>query len=76
MPSSNSSFTGQQAPCGKSVDGHCHEDRDDEGLVVYDLYFACGCRSMRHEFHDGSMSRKIVHHSGKVLADEFISEHS
>ena len=76
MPSSSNSFTGQKAPCGQSVDGQCHEDRDDEGLIVRDLFYACGCRSLHHEFHDGSLTRKIVHHNGHVLVDEFISEHS
>jgi hypothetical protein len=76
MPESTKAFADKQAPCGRTVDGHCHEDRDEEGLVVYDEFFACGCRSIRHEFHDGSMSRKVVHHNGRVLVDEFISEHS
>jgi hypothetical protein len=76
MPSSSSSVTNQTAPCGRTVDMTCHEDRDDDGLVVHDLFYACGCRSLRHEFHDGSMSRRIIRHDGHVLVDEFESEHS
>jgi hypothetical protein len=43
---------------------------DHEGLVTEDLRYSCGCRSTREEFHDGSVHRMVVHHSGKVLADE------
>jgi hypothetical protein len=52
------------------------QDRDDEGLVVSDMYYACGCRSIRHEYHDGSLCRRIVRHDGRVLVDELIAEHS
>jgi hypothetical protein len=69
------SFQHEQAPCGRVVDCQCHDDRDDEGLIIHDLFYACGCRSMRHEYHDGSLSRKIVHHNGHVLVDELIAEH-
>ena len=43
---------------------------DHEGLVTEDLRYSCGCRSTREEFHDGSCHRMVVHHNGKVLADE------
>lgn len=76
MPSSSNSFANQQAPCGQHVDGEIHEDRDEEGLFVEDLFYSCGCRKIRHEFHDGSMSLRVVHHNGQVLLDQFISEHS
>ena len=26
----------------------------------------------RHEYHDGSVSRKVVHHNGKILVDELL----
>ena len=68
-------FESQQAPCGKVVGGQCHEDHDDEGLIINDLFFACGCRTIRHEYHDGSLSQRIVHHNGHVLVDELIAEH-
>ena len=76
MPDSSSDLKNRQAPCGQTVECECHEDRDDEGLVVFDEFYSCGCRALRHEFHDGSMSRMVVHHNGRILVDEFISEHS
>ena len=38
-------FTSELAPCGKTVDGEHYRDEDDEGLVISDQYFACGCRT-------------------------------
>jgi hypothetical protein len=70
----DSGFTGRQAPCGQVVAVDSHEDLDDDDVQVTEsLSFACGCRSIRHEYHDGSMSRKVIHHNGKVLVDEFQS---
>jgi hypothetical protein len=66
----------QAAPCGQIVEAECCDDRDDEGLVISDIYYACGCRSIRHEYHDGSVTRRIVRHDGTVLIDELIAEHS
>jgi hypothetical protein len=74
-PVGTTSFHDKKAPCGRLVDGECHEDHDDEGLLINDLFYACGCRSLRHEYHDGSLSRKVVHHDGHVLVDEVIAEH-
>jgi len=65
-------FTGQQAPCGRIVDGHSYLDRDEDALVTEELLFACGCVSIRHEYHDGSFSRKVVHHNGNILLDELL----
>ena len=72
MPSTKTSFT-DRAPCGRTVDGERVRDRDeDEGCVVTDeMFYACGCRDIRHEYHDGGVSRKVVRHDGKVLVDEF-----
>ena len=47
-----------------------YSDRDDDGLVVEHLHFACGCQNFRDEFHDGSCTRKVVHHNGKVLVED------
>ena len=58
------------------MDEECREERDDEGLVISDIYYACGCRSIRHEYHDGTVCRRVVRHDGTVLVDELISEHS
>ena len=73
MAPGTTSFTSQQAPCGKMVDGECHEDHDDDGLIVNDVFYRCGCRTVRHEYHDGSMTRRVVHHNGHILVDELIS---
>ena len=67
-------FQSQRAPCGRLVDGESHEDQDEQGLVIHDVYYACGCQSIFHEYHDGSISRKIVHHDGTCLVDELIAE--
>jgi len=63
-------FTNEQAPCGSIVDGEHFRDQDDDGLVIDHLRYACGCQSVRHEFHDGSLHRRVVHHNGRVVADE------
>jgi hypothetical protein len=63
-------FKGGQAPCGRIVDGETFEDKDEEVLVTQELCYACGCVSIRHEYHDGSVAHKVVHHNGHVLLDE------
>ena len=69
-----SGFQGKQAPCGQIVSVESHEDLDDDEVQVTEsLTFACGCSSIRHEYHDGSVSRKVIRHDGKVLVDEFLS---
>lgn len=73
MARKNTSFKGQQAPCGRIADGESYQDRDDDALLTEELDYACGCRSIRHEYHDGSMSRKVVRHDGTVLVDELLS---
>jgi hypothetical protein len=69
-------FQSRQAPCGRVVDGESNDDEDKEGLVTHDDYYACGCRTVRHELHDGSICHKVVRHDGKVLVDELVGEHS
>jgi hypothetical protein len=75
MPATHNRFTGEQAPCGRIVDGERYQDQDEQCLVSDELFYACGCRSIRHEYHDGSVSRKVVRHDGTVLVDELIAEH-
>ena len=48
-------FTNEKAPCGRTVDGERFRDRDDECLLSDELFYDCGCRSIRHEYHDGSV---------------------
>jgi hypothetical protein len=69
----NTSFQSQQAPCGQVVNGESYQDQDDEILVTEELDYACGCRTIRHEYHDGSVSAKVVRHDGRVLVDELLS---
>lgn len=73
MALTNTSFTDRQAPCGRTVDGKRYEDRDEEMMLTEELDYACGCRSVRHEYHDGSVSRKLIRHDGTVLVDELLS---
>ena len=61
---------GLQAPCGSIVDGETYEDQDDEVVLTRETFYSCGCQSFQHEYHDGSISRKIVRHDGRVLIDE------
>ena len=69
----NGSFTGQQAPCGRNVSGDNYEDHDDEVVVTTETIYSCGCTSINHHYHDGSVSQKIVRHDGRVLIDELLS---
>ena len=64
---------GQHAPCGRIVDGETFQDQDDEVIVTQETIYTCGCQSIRHQYHDGTLSRRIVRHDGRVLVDELIS---
>jgi hypothetical protein len=66
-------FKGQRAPCGRIVDGENYEDHDDEVVVTKETLYNCGCQSIEHEYHDGSVSRRVVRHDGHVLVDELLS---
>ena len=70
---SNGSFKGQPAPCGQLADSEHYEDHDDDCVVTRGVEFACGCRSLQHEYHDGSVSRRVVRHDGRVMVDELLS---
>jgi hypothetical protein len=72
MVLTNVGFRSQQAPCGQIVDGETHLDQDEEAIVTEELDFACGCRMIRHEYHDGGVSRKVIRHDGRVLVDEML----
>jgi hypothetical protein len=54
------------------VSGESYEDRDDQTLLTEEMDFTCGCRIIRHEYHDGSVSRKVIRHDGRVLVDELL----
>ena len=68
-----STLKSQQAPCGRIVDREQYLDEDREALVTEGLYYACGCRSIRHVYHDGSVSQNVIHHNGAVLVDELFA---
>jgi hypothetical protein len=63
-------FEPRLAPCGHTRGGERYLSEDQQGLVCEEQRYSCGCRSSREEFHDGSVHRMVVHHSGRVLADE------
>ena len=65
-------FTNEKVPSGQVVDGERFRDRDDECLLSDEMFYDCGCWSIRHEYHDGSVSRNVVRHDGTVLEDELI----
>ena len=72
MSVTTSRFTNEKAPCEQVVDGERFRDRDDECLQSDELSYDCGCWSIRHEFHDGSVSSSVVRHDGTVLEDDII----
>jgi hypothetical protein len=72
MVATNTSVTQQRAPCGRIVDGEVYQDRDEETLLTLECDYACGCKTIRHEYHDGSVSQKVVHHDGHVVVDELL----
>ena len=63
----------QKAPCGKIVVGVTYEDRDEQTLLTEEHRYSCGCLVIRHQYHDGSVSRKEVQHNGKILVDDLLS---
>ena len=74
MTATSTSFKSVRAPCGQIVDGEQHHEHDEDGLLTDELYYACGCRSIHREYHDGSVSHRLVRHDGTVLVDEFVAE--
>ena len=68
----NGTVKGLQAPCGRIVDGETYEDHDDEVVVTRETFYSCGCQSIQHEYHDGSVSRDRPARR-RVLIDETCS---
>ena len=64
------SFDCERAPCGRIVDGERLRDQDDECLLSEAEFFACGCKVIRHEYHDGSISCRAVRHDGRIVAEK------
>ena len=66
-------FEEREAPCGKKVSGESHRDEEEDAWVTHRVQYSCGCLHIRLEYHDGTVSQKVVHHSGKVLVDELLA---
>ena len=75
MVGTKTAFTGEKAPCGKITSGEHFVDGDAEGLVIRDDYYSCGCRRIRHEFHDGSIAVEAIRHDGKIVKEQFGPDH-
>jgi hypothetical protein len=69
----SATFRDRRAPCGRRTAGEEYEDHDDEVLLSYEILFDCGCRTIRHKYHDGAVSRTTTRHDGAVLVDELMS---
>ena len=72
MSTTTTRFTNQKAPGGRVVYGERFRDWDDKCVLSDELFYDCGCKSIRHEYHDGSVSRSVVRHDRTVLEDELI----
>ena len=70
MTSTITTFEETLAPCGQHKSGTRSVTEDHLGLATEEVSFACGCRSSREEFHDGSVHHMVVNHHGKVLVEE------
>ena len=64
-----------RAPCGQIVDAEHHQEREDDYQVADNWYYSCGCRTIIHEYTDGSVQHKVRHHNGAMLEDELLAEH-
>ena len=71
----DTSFKAERAPCGKILPGQRQQDRDDECVLTDERFYSCGCVTIRHEYHDGTFSRREVRHDGKVIVDRMNVEH-
>ncbi len=63
-------FKAERAPCGQVRDGDHYAEGDNEGLVIRDEFYQCGCRRLRHEYHDGSTEERAIRHDGKLVKGE------
>lgn len=73
MSCTTTRFSRAEAPCGRIGDGEIFEDADEQAVLTREVDFDCGCRAIRHEYHDGSVAEKVVHHNGTVLVDTLLS---
>ncbi|MFD1545692.1 hypothetical protein [Nonomuraea guangzhouensis] len=75
MTGTKTPFTPETAPCGKKSAGERLVDDDGYGLVIRDQIFDCGCRRIRHEYHDGSIHLSSIRHDGKRVKDPIQPDH-
>ncbi|GAA4067916.1 hypothetical protein [Nonomuraea soli] len=69
MTGTKTPFAPETAPCGKKSGGERLLDDDGYGLLIRDQFFECGCRRIRHEYHDGSIHIAAIRHDGKRVKD-------
>ena len=75
MEQRNTSFEGERAPCGRLGHADRNEAEDEDGLVMELTVYACGCKSLHREYHDGSFQRQVIRHDGRrYMVDELTSE--
>ncbi|PZG17068.1 hypothetical protein [Nonomuraea aridisoli] len=70
MTGTRTPFAPETAPCGRKVGGERFMEDDGYGLLIRDWFYTCGCRRIRHEYHDGSIHMSAVRHDGKRIKDQ------
>jgi hypothetical protein len=68
-------FTGEQAPCGRTVGGTRVVDDDDDGYKYEHVTYDCRCETTRRQYHDGGVHLRVLDHHGKVRSDEHSATH-
>ncbi len=63
-------FSSERSPCGKQMGVRRHHDADSHGFLLDNRTYACGCRHVHRQFHDGSGRTQVIRHDGKILVDE------
>ena len=69
----NGRFAGRTAPCGRRTDVEEFADYESEVLLSHMSLYGCDCRTLRHEYHDGAVSRRTQRHDGVVIVDELLA---
>lgn len=69
----SSTFRDQPTPCRRRRGGERYEDQDGTTFLTQLVLFSCGCRIVRHEYHDGSVNQTIIRHDGTTLVDELLA---
>ncbi len=77
MVGTRTTFTNEQTPCGQTADGQQYREEDEQGLIIFVREFNCGCRTSRHDYHDGSFHTQVVRHDKKKnVVDDFGPQHA